>query len=307
MVDDFFMRAKQLNLTVVRTWAFCDGPSHDGYCFQPSPQSYHEPSFVKLDYIVAKAKKEGIRLILPLVNNWENFGGIPQYLKWFNLYNHDDFYRDSRTKETYKAYIKHLLNRRNTITGVLYKDDPTILAWELGNELRSYDLPVFYTWVEEMARYIKTIDPNHLLTTGSEGAIATDVYQTHKSPDIDFVSFHLYPEHWGFDLTRSNQYIRDHVKIARSLNKPVFMGEFGLRDKGKRRDAFQGWYQIIKEEKIEGAAFWLLSGRQPDGSLYPDYDGFTVYVPESTDVNDVIKGYSDYAKTIPINQSGGDL
>ena len=307
MIDDFFYRAKMLNLTVVRTWAFCDGGMHDGFCFQPSPQSYHEPTFVQLDYVVFKAKQQGIKLILPLVNNWGEFGGIPQYLSWFNLSNHDDFYRDSRTKDTYKAYIKYLLNRVNTFTGVAYKDEPAILAWELGNELRSYDLSTFYAWTDEMARYIKSIDPNHLLTTGSEGAISSDVYQTHRSPDIDFVSFHLYPESWGFDLQRANQYIRDHVHVARSMNKPVFLGEFGLRDKSKRREAYRQWYQILKEEQVEGAAFWLLSGRQPDGSLYPDYDGFAVYAPESTDVIDVIKGYSDYVNTSALEESGGDL
>lgn len=309
MVDDVFKSANELGLTVIRTWAFCDGGFHDGFCFQPKAYEYHEPTFVQLDYALAKAKQSNIKLILSLVNNWGDFGGIPQYLAWYKLSNHDDFYRDERVKDTYKAYVKHLLTRVNTITGVAYKDDPTILAWELGNELRSYDLPNFYLWTDEMARYIKSIDPNHLLTTGSEGSISTDVYQTHKSDAIDFVSFHLYPDHWGFDQQRSNQYIRDHTQAARSLNKPVFMGEFGFRDKSKRRDVFSQWYQIMKEEKVTGAAFWILSGKQADGSPYPDYDGFTVYYPESTDVIDVIKGYSNHVKSqsLPIQESGGDI
>jgi mannan endo-1,4-beta-mannosidase len=190
---------------------------------------------------------------------------------------------------------------------VLYKDEPTILAWELGNELRSYDPTNFYLWIDEMARYIKDIDPNHLLTTGSEGSISTDAYQTHKSSYIDFVSFHLYPDHWGFDRLRSIQYIKDHAQVARSLNKPVFLGEFGFRDKSKRRQTFEEWYQILKEEQVTGTAFWLLSGRQVDGSLYPDYDGFTVYVPESTDVTDVIRGYSRYVKSLSIKKPGGEI
>ena len=297
MVDDVFSDAKAMGLTVIRTWAFCEGGFHDGFCFQPKPYVYHEPTFVQLDYVIAKAKQMNMKLILTLSNNWGDFGGIPQYLNWYGLSNHDDFYRDQRVKDTYKAYISHVINRVNTITGVPYKDDPTILAWELMNEPRSYDLPTFYSWVDEMAKYIRDIDPNHLRSTGSEGAISSDVYETHKSEAIDFVSFHLYPDWWGFDQERSKQYIRDHARIARSMGKPVFFGEFGFKDKQRRRQVFQDWYQVAKEEKIEGVAFWLLSGKQDDGSLYPDFDGFSVYYPESNDVIDIIEGYSQYART----------
>jgi mannan endo-1,4-beta-mannosidase len=30
-----------------------------------------------------------------------------------------------------------------------------------------------------------------------------------------------------------------------------------------------------------GALFWILSGKQDDGTLYPDYDGATVYCPSA--------------------------
>lgn len=30
--------------------------------------------------------------------------------------------------------MKKIVNRRNSITGVLYRDDPTIMAWDLANE-----------------------------------------------------------------------------------------------------------------------------------------------------------------------------
>lgn len=303
MIDNVFSDARSLGLTVMRTWAFCDGDTnaHEGYCFQPRPYEYHEPTFKKLDYIIARAQQSGIKLILALGNNWGDFGGIPQYLNWYGLYNHDDFYRDQRVRDTYKAYITHVINRVNSITGVPYKDDPTILAWELMNEPRSSDLPNFYLWVDEMSRHIRNLDPNHLRSTGSEGAIATPVYDTHRSDAVDFVSFHLYPDWWGFDQERSKQYIREHAKIARDLGKPVVLGEFGLKDKQRRRFVYQEWYQTMREEDIDGAAFWLLSSRQDDGSLYPDYDGFTVYYPESSDVTDIIEGYSKYVNAQGVN------
>lgn len=46
------------------------------------------------------------------------------------------FYQDPKCFDAFVAYITALLNRRNTLSGVLYKDDPTIFAWSVANEPR---------------------------------------------------------------------------------------------------------------------------------------------------------------------------
>ncbi|THU51317.1 hypothetical protein C4D60_Mb06t29750 [Musa balbisiana] len=48
----------------------------------------------------------------------------------------DDFYTNPVVKGYYKNHIQRLLTRINSITNVAYKDDPTIMAWELINEPR---------------------------------------------------------------------------------------------------------------------------------------------------------------------------
>ena len=293
MIDDVIEDAKALNLTVIRTWAFCEGSMHDGFCFQPSPREYHEPTFKNLDYTIYKAKKENIRLILTLANNWSDFGGVDQYTRWNNSWNHDDFFRDEKIKSMYRDYIRYVLNRVNTYTGIAYKDDPTIYMWELMNEPRCGDANALYSWVDEMAGFIKSIDPNHLVSTGSEGSIASDFVETHKSKHIDIASFHLYPDWWGFSPERSEQYIKDHISMSKNvLNKPVFLGEFGFKDQQKRYEIYQNWYRVGYENGIAGMMFWILSGRQMDGSLYPDYDGFTIWCPESGSICDMIKNWS---------------
>ena len=85
MIDDVLEDAKGLGLTVLRAWASSEGQNSfkDGYCFQPNPGEYDEATFQQMDYIIAKAREKGIRLILPLVNNWDDgFGGMPQYVRW---------------------------------------------------------------------------------------------------------------------------------------------------------------------------------------------------------------------------------
>lgn len=64
-----------------------------------------------LDFVVSEARKYKIRLILPLVNNWEAYGGKAQYVKWgkdagLNLTSDEDFFADPTVKGYYKAHVK---------------------------------------------------------------------------------------------------------------------------------------------------------------------------------------------------------
>jgi mannan endo-1,4-beta-mannosidase len=291
MVDEVFEDAKSLGMTVIRTWAFCEGALHDGYCFQPRAGVYDEPTFKKLDYIIYKAKKEDIRLVLTLSNNWAHFGGIDEYNRWNNSYDHDDFFRNENTKKIYSDYVKYVLNRVNTLTGIAYKDDPTIMMWELMNEPRSNDSYAFYKWVDDMAGMIKQIDTNHLVSTGSEGSMATDFKMTHASKNIDVASFHLYPDWWNLSEAQAEEYIVSHGKMAKEIGKPVILGEYGFKDRLRRTTVFTNWYNASKQNDISGMLLWILSGKQMDGSLYPDYDGFTVWCPELTSICDTLKSF----------------
>ena len=49
------------------------------------------------------------------------------------------FYTADAPCQAYKNYVQMLAERVNTITGVKYADDPTILAWELCNECHTSD------------------------------------------------------------------------------------------------------------------------------------------------------------------------
>ena len=35
-----------------------------------------------LDFVISEARKHKIRLILPLCNNWNDYGGKAQYVRW---------------------------------------------------------------------------------------------------------------------------------------------------------------------------------------------------------------------------------
>jgi mannan endo-1,4-beta-mannosidase len=151
MVDNLLTSAATHHLRVLRMWGSLDIGNQDGsnsihgkadgVYFQywiGSEPAYNDgdDGLKRLDYVVHKADQLGIKLVIPFVNNWEAFGGMDQYVRWRGGKYHDDFYTDATIRTWYKNWIAHRLNRTNSYNGVAYKDDPTIMTWELANEPR---------------------------------------------------------------------------------------------------------------------------------------------------------------------------
>lgn len=258
-VSAVFREASSHGLTVARTWAFSDG----GYKpLQYAPGNYNEQMFQGMDFVVAEARRFGIKLIMSLVNNYENFGGKKQYVNWARsrgqyLNSDDDFFRNPVVKGFYKNHIRTILNRYNSFTRTHYKDDPTIMAWELMNEPRCTSDPsgsTIQAWIMEMASFVKSIDRNHLLEAGLEGFygysspprmrfnpsfnIGTDFIANNRIPGIDFATLHSYPDQWlssSNDQTQFsflNNWISTHIHDAEYiLHKPILLTEFGKSGK----------------------------------------------------------------------------
>jgi len=333
MVDDVLETAAENDFKVVRHWGSFDigtlddtppgsihGIQDDTYFqyWEGDGPAYNdgETGLERLDYVIAKAGELGLKLVIPLTNNWQDFGGMDQYVMWREAqfeegtrdFHHDDFYTDSVIREWYQNWIEHLLTRTNTITGIQYKDDPTIMTWELGNEPRckgsgyypmsdACTTDTLTSWADDISKFIKSIDSNHLVSVGDEGFYcdpeATD--ETHWTEncgegvdtlaltaldEIDVMSYHLYPDHWGMDVDWGTEWIERHIKDARKLHKPAMLGEYGWQDASTRNTVFKEWTDTVFRNWGSGALYWILSGIQDeDGTLYPDYDGFTVYCP----------------------------
>ncbi|KAH7663768.1 Mannan endo-1,4-beta-mannosidase protein, partial [Dioscorea alata] len=258
-VSEVFRDAAAAGLSVCRTWAFSDG----GYqALQVSPGVYDERVFQSLDFVVSEAKRYGIRLILTLTNNFKDFGGKAQYVQWAKdagqwVSGEDDFFTNTVVKNYYKNHIKKVLTRYNTITKVVYKDDPTIMAWELINEPRcqvDYSGKTVHAWVEEIAAYTKSIDNKHLLEIGMEGfygdsmpekkqynpgyQVGTDFITSNLLHTIDFATIHAYPDVWlsgkseADQTTFAQRWMWSHWNDAsKILKKPIVIAEFGKSDK----------------------------------------------------------------------------
>ena len=156
------------------------------------------------------AKARGIRLIVALTNNWSDYGGIDVYVSALGCANHGAFYTDSRCISGFQTYIRNFVGR--------YKDEPTILAWELANEPRckgsnggegSCTAATITQWATTISQFIKSIDSNHLVALGDEGFYqggdSSGGYPYNAGEGIDFVAnlrissldfgtVHMYPD-----------------------------------------------------------------------------------------------------------------
>ncbi|CAL9754778.1 unnamed protein product [Musa acuminata subsp. burmannicoides] len=321
-VSSAFGDASSHGLFVARTWAFSDGGSN---ALQYSPGSYNEQTFRGLDFVISEARRYRIRLILSLANNYDTFGGKKQYVQWARnqgqyIASDDGFFTDSVVKGYYKNHIKTVLTRVNTITGVAYKDDPTIFAWELMNEPRCQsDLSgsTIQGWITEMAAYVKSIDGNHLLEAGLEGfygsssphkrfnpglEIGTDFIANNEIPNIDFATIHSYPDQWlsnadeQSQLAFLNNWLGVHIRDARNvIRKPLLITEFGKswKDPGfsiyQRDTLFKTVYsKIYWSARTGGSAagglFWQLLSQGMDSYG----DGYQIVMSEGTSTAQII-------------------
>ncbi len=327
-VEEVFAKASALGVKVLRTNGFNDDPAKTGdSCIQVARLQYDETSLRGLDYVLNRAEAHGLRLILPLGNSWDDYGGQRQYAVWNDLPNVQDedprFFTDPGTIAHYKQHIANLLNRTNTFDGIRYGDHPAVLAWELLNEPRATGLDSsgseLRAWVDELGAHVKSLS-SHWVGTGEEGFdLSPDGYdaafwtqaapippftgtgsftKNTASPSVDIASVHLFPESWGWSTDQVAQagakWISEHAAIARAVGKPLLVGEFGLRNAGAftladRRAMYAGWFACARKTGAAGISPWMFAyDARPDS-----WDMHTFYFRDGTMPDDPMNRYAD--------------
>jgi len=274
-----------------------------------------------LDFLLMEMGKRKMYAVLYLSNNWEWSGGFLQYLNWNGQLADTtmrrklswDEQRDYTSKfyeckgclQDYRKQLDFILRRKNSYTGKKYTEEPAIMAWELANEprpMRGTAIAAYKAWIAGTAAYIKSTDPNHLITIGTEGVIGTEEQpavfkEIHADKHIDYLTIHIWPKNWTWFtgsptkenlppvLEKTSAYIKQHEGIALELNKPLVIEEFGLPRDGHAfepaagttvRDAYFGnIFSIWAKSRSSGGAiagcnFWGFGGtsRPIKGQLF---------------------------------------
>lgn len=307
---------KQQGVTNIRVMARAEGEGRiNGFnrvspALQPSKDYIDETVMNGFDFLLEEIGKRDIKVVIYLSNNWEWSGGFMQYLNWNGMLSDREmgesmewermrdvisqFYNCDGCTKMYENAVRHFVSRINSINGIPYRSDPSIMAWEIANEprpMRPSAIPAFKKFIHHAAFLIKSIDNNHLVTTGSEGIIGSENEQTfadiHADSLIDYATMHIWPKNWLWYSDTSIGVGMNQVKkktlelmiqndsILQLLNKPLVLEEFGMPRDGEQRmpntpythriDYFRFIADRVFNDpqhrvNISGINFWAFSG-----------------------------------------------
>ena len=316
---------KHLGIENLRVLVGVDGSYGTDVKVQPALQTapgvYDEKLLEGLDRFMAELGKRNMKAVLYLTNSWEWSGGFGQYLEWagegdvvlpvrdgwnpFTEYT-SRFMFNEKAKSMLADHIRKIVSRVNTVTGRPYSEDPAIFSWQIANEPRCFssspeNKKAFADWVWSTAALIKSLDQNHMVSTGSEGYYGCefdmDLFEKiHSCPDVDYLNMHIWPYNWkwvgketlesGLDeaIAKTDKYIDAHIEVAERCGKPIVLEEFGWPRDGvsyskeapvtvKNRYYRYVLERVVKAKKegskLAGANFWGWGGyaEQTDGRV----------------------------------------
>ena len=293
----------------------CDGGTYD-YTVKPALQyeqgKYDADLLDGLDFLISEMGKRKMYAVLYLTNNWEWSGGMSQYLEWngkgaipipniapntwpqFMSYT-EKFHSCEPCMEALANHVKFIIGRTNAYTHKKYAEDNTIMAWQVGNEPRTFtpeNEAKFTAWLNNIVNLIDSLDKNHLISTGSEGRNSSNdsmetFQRTHENPNIDYLTMHIWPKNWGWfkaedaentiqpTLEKAGKYIDLHIAVANHLKRPIIIEEFGLPRENEsllaessvaNRDVFYNYIfnRVLESKKnngpLQAVNFWGFGG-----------------------------------------------
>lgn len=306
---DFLKRHGVTNLRLLggaEGLGLLNGVPRVGPSLQPQRGVFYEDVLIGLDITLAEMAKRDMKAVIFFSNNWEWSGGFQQYLIWNNKIsekwladkptwdelrdNVAKFYTCDECKADYLKQASLIIGRVNQINGRRYADDSTIMSWEIANEprpMRPSSNEAYAEWLESVARLIKRLDKNHLVTTGHEGSIGTESVElferVHRDANVDYLTIHIWPKNWGWfqngkmaegfgkGVEKTVNYIDESHAVAVRLDKPLVIEEFGLpRDNQSfelsaptalRDRYFKTVISFVRSKpNIAGANFWAFAG-----------------------------------------------
>lgn len=267
-LEDAMKTCQRMGMTVLRTWNLpMRGATETAkaYHYVLGPGQFNEKAFENMDHLLALANQYQIRLILSLnAEAGDYLGGIGTYAAYRGK-KRSEFWSDPQLRADFKQTIAFVLSRTNTVSGVAYRDDKAVLAWQFGNEMYS----ATPEWLSEMAAYMKQLAPKQL--------VAETRHQGDAPPVID-ANIDLYTRHYYSDYKRvGTNWVMGVKEYMAQLKgqRPFFVGEFGPYVDGKILTTTnvisrlkQFYAELEPIEGYSGALLWSMYFHNEQGGFY---------------------------------------
>lgn len=323
---------KSIGINNLRVLVGADGENGIKTRVEPSlqvaPGVYNDTILAGLDYFMNELRERDMTAVLYLNNSWEWSGGYSVYLQWSG---HGDavvpavdgwpaymeyvkqFSQSDSAKALFANHVNYIVSRTNRYNQIKYVDDPTIMSWQIGNEPRAFsdeNKEPFARWMADVAAQIKSLDPNHMVSSGSEGSWGCEMdmnlfEKIHADPNINYLNIHIWPYNWSWVKADSlkellprakentKKYIDDHMVIARKYSKPIVLEEFGFPRDGfsfskeapttARDEYYRYVFDLIRQDResgglFAGCNFWAwggFAGQNPDHVFWEKGDDYT--------------------------------
>ena len=323
---------KSIGINNLRVLVGADGENGIKTRVEPSlqvaPGVYNDTILAGLDYFMNELRERDMTAVLYLNNSWEWSGGYSVYLQWSG---HGDavvpavdgwpaymeyvkqFPQSDSAKALFANHVNYIVSRTNRYNQIKYVDDPTIMSWQIGKEPRAFsdeNKEPFARWMADVAAQIKSLDPNHMVSSGSEGSWGCEMdmnlfEKIHADPNINYLNIHIWPYNWSWVKADSlkellprakentKKYIDDHMVIARKYSKPIVLEEFGFPRDGfsfskeapttARDEYYRYVFDLIRQDResgglFAGCNFWAwggFAGQNPDHVFWEKGDDYT--------------------------------
>lgn len=323
---------KSIGINNLRVLVGADGENGIKTRVEPSlqvaPGVYNDTILAGLDYFMNELRERDMTAVLYLNNSWEWSGGYSVYLQWSG---HGDavvpavdgwpaymeyvkqFPQSDSAKALFANHVNYIVSRTNRYNQIKYVDDPTIMSWQIGNEPRAFsdeNKEPFARWMADVAAQIKSLDPNHMVSSGSEDSWGCEMdmnlfEKIHADPNINYLNIHIWPYNWSWVKADSlkellpcakentKKYIDDHMVIARKYSKPIVLEEFGFPRDGfsfskeapttARDEYYRYVFDLIRQDResgglFAGCNFWAwggFAGQNPDHVFWEKGDDYT--------------------------------
>lgn len=266
-VDDALDTAKMLGARVVRSQTMGDSVGCD-VCLEPKAGVFNPDAFKATDYAIKAAHDRGLRLVITLVGDCSNCerSGMGEYLSWKGKQDYKQFFTDPGVIAAFEEHIRALLEHKNALTGIAYKDDPTILAWENCNVCGLFVAgswsPEYIAWLDTIGSFIKSIDKKHLYQDNS-GFFFFD-QKALEAKTIDIVTAEYYP-HWtalfgqpGHKTTPET--FSTHAALVTGKGKVYVACEYGwdVTNWPTPDDLQKLLHTLESDPNISGDGYWAL-------------------------------------------------